>query len=333
MAARAKKAPAGHSGPEISVVIPTYERSARIAGLLRMLAGQTLAPDRFEVVVVDNFSSDDTSAVVSAMAGDLPFAVHLARTESNHGPAAARNLGWRTATTPLLAYLDDDVTPSAGWLEAGLAALAAQPDAGVIQGWTYTPADVNLSGIAWGPPNWQVLHTITGPSPYFEACNIFYRRSAFESTGGFDEKIGWWGEDTASGWNVLEAGWERGFAPDAAVTHPLEQRGFGWFVRNGLKEDNIVRLAVEHPRFRDEAFWRPWAFRREDPALVLAVIGLALGVRFRPALLLALPYLILQRPSPRHLSFFRLCVQIPLLDAARVASHVRGSLEQRTLVL
>ena len=146
------------------------------------------------------------------MIGDLPFSVHLARTDSNHGPAAARNLGWRTATTPLLAYLDDDVTPSPGWLEAGLAALAAHPEAGVIQGWTYTPADVNLKGITWGPPNWQVLHTIVGPSPYFEACNIFYRRPAFEATGGFDEHIGWWGEDTASGWNVLEAGWERGFA-------------------------------------------------------------------------------------------------------------------------
>ena len=62
----------------------------------------------------------------------------------------------------------------------------------------------------------------------------------------------------------------------------------------------MVRLAVEHPRFREEAFWRPWAFRREDPALAVALVGLALGVRFRPALLLVLPYMFLQRPSPRR---------------------------------
>jgi|HubBroStandDraft_1064217.scaffolds.fasta_scaffold186697_2 GT2 family glycosyltransferase len=318
---------------EISVVIPTYQRSERIAALLRALADQTLAPNRFEVVVVDNYSTDDTSAVVSALIPTLPYKVLLARTESNHGPAAARNLGWRTATTPLLAYLDDDCSPSPEWLEAGLAALAGQPEAGVIQGQVGIPAGISRDDVAYGPPNWEILHIIEGPTPYFEACNIFFRRRAFEVTGGFDESIGWWGEDTAAGWSVLEAGWERGFAPDALVTHPVERRGYGYFVRNGLKERNLVRLAVEHPRYRAQAFWRPWAYRREDAAFVAAVLGLAIGWRFRPALLAALPYLWWRHPSVRRLSFLRLCVQVPLVDAARVAGHLQGSVTHRTLVV
>ena len=321
------------SAPEISVVIPTYQRSARIATLLGVLAGQTLAADRFEVIVVDNFSTDDTSAVVSALIPDLPFAVHLARTESNHGPAAARNLGWRCATTPLLAYLDDDCTPAAGWLEAGLAALEAQPNAGVIQGRVGIPADIDRMKVSYGQPNWEILHIIEGPTPYFEACNIFFRRAAFEVTGGFDESIGWWGEDTAAGWSVVEAGWERGFAPDAAVTHPVERRGYRYFVRNGLKERNLIRLAVEHPRYRAEAFWRPWAYRREEVALLAAALGLAVGWRFRPALLLALPYMWWRRPSIRKRSFLRLCVQIPLVDGARIAGHLQGSVANRVFIL
>jgi GT2 family glycosyltransferase len=321
------------TGPEISVVIPTYQRSARIAALLSVLASQTLAPERFEVVVVDNFSTDDTSAVVSALIPSLPFKVLPARTQSNHGPAAARNLGWRTATTPLLAYLDDDCTPAAGWLEAGLAALKAKPEAGVIQGRVGIPSGFSRADVAYGPPNWEILHIIEQPTPYFEACNIFFRRPAFEVTGGFDEEIGWWGEDTAAGWSVLEAGWERGFAPDALVTHPVERRGCGYFVRNGLKERNLVRLAVEHPRYRAEAFWRPWAYRREDAALVAAVVGLAVGWRFRPALLAALPYMLWRRPSIRQVSFLRLCVQIPLVDAARVAGHLQGSVANRVFIV
>jgi len=98
-------------------------------------------------------------------------------------------------------------------------------------------------------------------------------------------------------------------------------------------EANFVRMGTEFPGFRREAFWRPWAFRREDPALLAALLGVAIGLRFRPALVLAIPYLVLRRPSPRRLSFFRLCLQIPILDAARVLGHIRGSLEYGTLVL
>jgi GT2 family glycosyltransferase len=259
--------------------------------------------------------------------------VRLARTQSNHGPAAARNLGWQTASAPLLAYTDDDVTPAPGWLEAGLSALREQPRTGVVQGRTTYPESTDPYAVRYGPPNWEILHMIEQPTPFFEACNIFFRKAAFETTGGFDESIGWWGEDTAAGWAVLEAGWERGFSHEAWVTHPVERRGWRYFARNGLKERNLIRLGMEHPGYRAAAFWRPWAYRREDAAFVAAVVAVVAALRFRPALLLALPYLWWRRPSVRHLSFFRLCVQIPLVDAARVAGHLQGSLDQRTIVL
>jgi hypothetical protein len=132
---------------------------------------------------------------------------------------------------------------------------------------------------------------------------------------------------------VLEAGWDRGFAFDAEVSHVVERRGWGWFVRNGLKERNLVRLAVQNPGFRAAAFWRPWAYRKEDAAFMAAVLGAAVGLRFRPALLMALPYIWWRRPSVRQLSFFRLCLQVPVVDAARVIGHIQGSLEQHTFVL
>jgi GT2 family glycosyltransferase len=177
---------------------------------------------------------------------------------------------------------------------------------------------------------WRIVREAT---PYFEALNIFYRREAFEETGGFDEEIGWWGEDTAAGWRVLEAGWTRDFASDALAVHPVEPRGWNWYLRSGLLERNNISLAARFPGFRDEAQWRTWAVRPEPPAFLLALVGLLLSRRFRPALLLLAPYVVLRRPSVRRASFFRLCLQIPLVDAAQTIGHLRGSLENGIVVV
>lgn len=305
----------------------------RLPALLEKLAVQTLAPARFEVVVVDDCSPDDTTAVLGQLAATLPFRLEMARTRAQGGPAAARNVGWQVARGPLLAFIDDDVSPVNGWLEAGVTAFQAQERAGVIQGRTRVPPEDEDLGARWGPPDWDHFHSIEGPTPYFQGCNIFFRREVLEKTGGFDEDIRWWGEDTAAGWKALGAGWQRGFADDAMVFHSVERRGWRWFVHNGMRERNMVRLAVEFPGFRDAAFEKPWSFRREDTAFKVAVGGVLLGLRFRPALLLALPYLWWQRPSVRHFNFFRLLWQIPLVDAARSYGQIRGAIAYRTIVI
>jgi GT2 family glycosyltransferase len=184
-----------------------------------------------------------------------------------------------------------------------------------------------------GKTDWYIWRVIEGPTPFFEGLNIFFRRAAFELTGGFDEEIAYHGEDSAAGWRVVEAGFAHGYCDEAVVTHPIEQRGFSWHIEMGLLEARIVQCAAKHPGFRQQAFWRPWAYRREDPAFLLALVGLVVGLRFRPALLLLAPYLWWQRPSVRRLSFFRLCWQVPTVDAVRMAAHLKASLRYKVLVL
>jgi glycosyltransferase involved in cell wall biosynthesis len=319
--------------PEISVVIPTHGRPGLLPGLFERLRAQTMAPERFEVVVVNDCSPDDTSEVLGVLAAAAPFHVEVTRTLAQGGPAVARNVGWRSARAPLVAFIDDDVTPVPGWLEAAVTAFGTQRKAGVMQGTTRVPPENEAVRARWGPPDWDHYHSIEGPTAYFQGCNIFFRREVLEKTGGFDEDIGWWGEDTAAGWKALEAGWERGFCADAMVFHSVERRGWAWFVRHGVLEANMVRLAVEYPGFRQMAFHRWWSLRREDSAFKVAVLGALLGLRFRPALLLALPYLWWQRPSVRHLNFFRLCWQVPAVDAARSYGQIRGALAYRTIVI
>jgi glycosyltransferase involved in cell wall biosynthesis len=315
--------------PEICVVVPTYRRPDRLRRLLDALARQTLEADRWELIVVDDSSRDPA---VDELLAELPALVscdaRALRTARNGGPALARNTGWRATRAPVVAFLDDDVVPSPGWLAAGLTAFDT-PSVGVVQGHTCLPDGVDVHDL----PPWSLWRDVEEPGPFFEACNIFYRRAALEQTAGFDEEMRWWGEDTTVGWQVVEAGWDRTFCDAARAVHDVEVRGPGWFVRNGWIEHHVVELAARHPGYRHEAFWQPWAFRKRDAAFVLAAVAAVAGLRWRPAWLGTLPYLWWGRPSIRNRPFLRLCVEVVAVDAARTAGHLLGAARHRILVI
>ena len=328
--------------PDISVVVPTHNRAGRCAALVRRLAEQTIGVARFEVLVVDDCSTDDTARVLAALVDQVPYRLVPLRTPVNGGPAAARNIGWRAASGRVVAFMDDDCLPEDGWLAAGLAAFDADAGLGVAQGCTRAPDGVDVSKLQ----GWYVWRVITSATPYFDACNIFYRRAALEQTGGFDEQIAWWsthpgpgstpvawGEDTTAGWSVVEAGWGRGFVADAVVVHEVELRGWAWHVKCGYLDRIIVQLGARHPGYRREAFWRPWAYRREDAAFLLAVAGIAAARRWRPAALAALPYVWWRRPSIRRPRFLQVFVGNLAVDTARAVGQLHGAVRHRTFVV
>lgn len=289
---------------------------------------QTYPTTSFEVVIVDNASPDDTAESLVELASTSTLALrHLV--EHRRGPAATRNTGWRASKAPLLAFIDDDCVPEPRWLEVGIAALLADDRLGVVQGCSRLPEDAVVR-------DWTLTRQITGPTPYFEGLNIFYRRAALEEAGGFDEDIGNYGEDAALGWTVVDAGWRRGFAAEAVVYHDAEERGVRYHLRTGLLERNVARVAKHHPAFRREAFWRPWAFRRENAAFTVAVAGLLLGVRRRSLFVLALPYvrLLLIRLPPRgHPCRGRWLLERVAVDTAQFAGMRLGNVRSRVAVL
>lgn len=317
---------------DVAVVVPTYRRPDRLRRLLTALEAQTLPLDRFEVIVVDDASGDDTPAVLAAAVIDSPLVLRVITAPVNAGPAASRNRGWRATDAPLLAFVDDDVVPEPGWLVAGCDALAADAGLGVVQGRITTPPGTPPVALL---PRWSVWREVEAPNPHFDSCSIFYRREAVAAAGGFDETHDWWAEDTALAWKVLDAGWGRAFAAAAVAAHDIEQRPVAWFARQAFSNRNVVNVAARFPAFRAEAFWRPWAFRRRDASLVAAVAGIAVALAGRAplALLAALPYAWEARPPLRTGGRARTFAQTALVDAASVTGCLRGSLEHRILVV
>jgi len=116
---------------DLSVVIPTHNRAEKIGRCLDALKRQTLSPDRFEVVFVDNGSTDGSFEVVRRMATETPFRTSVL-TEPRPGPAAARNRGIEWARGARVLFLGDDILALPELLAEHLAAAASHPDCAIL---------------------------------------------------------------------------------------------------------------------------------------------------------------------------------------------------------
>ena len=312
--------------PEISVVVPTYNRAGNLAALLASLEAQTIGPARFELIIVDDGSQDETAPTLAQLASHSPLRLRTIRTP-NHGAASARNTGWRSAAADVVAFLDDDCVAAPGWLAAGLAMMDWDERVGVVQGRTVIP-----EGAALGA--WTVTRQVPWASPFFESHNIFYRRAALEQSRGFDEQLRLYGEDTALGWEVMARGWERAFSDDAVVVHEQAERGLLWHIRyRFVSERNLIGVAARFPDFRRAGFWRPWAFERHHVHYAAAVAGLALSRWRRPLLVLVVPYVWTRRPPRGYHPYLRLLFERLLVDTGAFAGRKAGALRDRRVVL
>jgi glycosyltransferase involved in cell wall biosynthesis len=310
----------------ISVVVPTFERPARLSALVAALEGQTLPPSDFEVVVVDDASSDRTPTVLAGLAERSPLSIRTVRMPRNSGPAAARNVGWRTAGADVIAFTDDDCHPGPGWLEAGLAAMDDK-GIGVVQGRT-------LPDPAVKDPGWSKSMLVEEFTGRYESCNMFYRVPVLREAGGFDESITVpFGEDLDLGWKSKRLGVASAFSSDAVVFHDVTFPGVRYWWRYALMHRNFALLARRFPEMRRELFWMRLFIWRNHAVFLTAVAGAVAGIFWRPAFALVLPYAYLLRPRRLARTEFLRIVQQTVFDAAITAGLLLGSIRERTLVL
>lgn len=180
--------------PELTVIICTYNRAALLRRCLEAVALQTLPPERLEVLVIDNRSSDGTGPMVQAFLPKHPHFHYFL--EQKQGLSHARNRGLAEATGLYVAYLDDDALAVPHWAECLLAAFRQEPSplsvGGRIEPWYESPPP------GWFVPAFETRSWGSGPgflSPEkarfgFAGGNMAFPRSVLQQLGGFRTDLG-----------------------------------------------------------------------------------------------------------------------------------------------
>jgi GT2 family glycosyltransferase len=307
--------------PQVTVAVVVRDRLAEMARCLDGIA--TLRGIDFRLVVVDNGSTDGTAEMVTERAHTFPVPVQVLHDPGTLG--AARNTALAAVATRLVAFTDSDCVPDPDWLRAGVAAMT--DDVGVVQGRTEPAGD------RW-PGRWAATQQITRFTGLYEACNVFYRAAELRAAGGFDETVGFFGEDTAAGWNMRRAGWAAAFAPDAVVRHAVTTPGLRWQLRRGYGYRNWNALVRRYPEMRTELLFLRVFLRPRNAAYVgLVAAAAAAGAEQWWLTPLALPYLWYRRPRRGGWAGVADSLSGAAFDTAVFAGLVTGSVREKTLVL
>jgi len=195
----------------ISVVIPTHNRKHLLLQCLDSLERQSLGMDRFEVIVVDDGSTDGT--IEELRRRPRVFAFNYLRIE-NSGPSQARNAGTASILGEYIAFTEDDVIVDEDWLKNGLTLLESKSLA-MLEGRT-----------VYARTRKDVRRFERTQRPSFIPCNLFVRKDVFDRLGGYDPSFYdakthlYFREDADFGFRVLAAGLRTAMGTDVLVEHP-----------------------------------------------------------------------------------------------------------------
>jgi len=234
------------SQPLISAIICTYNREQYLGLAIDSLLQQDFA--EFEVIVVDNASTDGTRQVVEAR---LPHAKLRYIYEPITGLSVARNTGAKIAQSSILAYLDDDAIATPQWLRVLYSAYENHPKLAIAggkvtliwpEGITSPPwLSDNLAGNLGAYNLGEQWVDINNPGLTPRGLNYSIRRSFLEKIGGFDINLGRVGKRLLSNEELqmtelaLQEGWQVAYIPEALVAHHVapERVNRSWFMERG----------------------------------------------------------------------------------------------------
>ncbi len=249
-------------GIDISAVVATYNRADYLRKALRSLVDQTLPSERYEIIVVDNGSKDETKQVCTEF-GSAPNLRYLY--EPVTGVSRARNTGWHNARGQYVCFMDDDGIASPGWLAAMLQVISeCEPKPGMVAG--------PIEGIWEAPrPDWlsdRILHPLgifdwgstrrnMTEQGWLPIGNMAVPRTLLERAGGLREDLDRQGTKLRAngevyfGQQVVAWGYDLVYDPTILMYHHaraarLTQEYFkNWYYWQGLSD--AVMLNIEKP--------------------------------------------------------------------------------------
>jgi GT2 family glycosyltransferase len=227
------------AAPRVSVVVCTYNGGATLDQCLQSLAA--LEYPNFEVIVVDDGSTDHTSAVLDGHPG-----VRVVW-QPNLGLSAARNAGFNAATGDIVAYTDSDCFADPDWLTLLVHALQTST-AAAVGGPNLTPNDGWLAACVAAAPG-QPTHVLESDqvAEHVPGCNMAFRKEALVAINGFDTQFRQAGDDVDVCWRLQQAGHWITFAPGAFVWHHRRQTPRAYMRQQAGYGEAEALLRFVHP--------------------------------------------------------------------------------------
>jgi GT2 family glycosyltransferase len=251
------------ASPRVSIVIPVHNKFAYTAACLRSLL-EHASDTPFEVIVVDDLSSDDTPQRLAEIGG-----IHAIRNAENLGFVGSCNAGAAIARGEYVLFLNNDTVVTAGWLEALIACFDEVPQAGLVGARLVYPDGrlqeaggiVFNDGSGWNYGRFDdpddARYAYRREADYCSGAAIMLKRVLFEQLGGFDQRYApAYYEDTDLAFAVRAAGYKVIFEPRSRVIH-FEGISAGTDTGSGMKRYQVINQEKFLEKWRDELRKQP----------------------------------------------------------------------------
>ena len=228
-------------------MVPVRNGASSLPALLSSLAAQDLEAERYEVVVVDNASTDETAEIARAHDVTVVF-------EGRPNRSRARNAGASRATADTFAFIDADCTATPQWLSELLACRGSAP---LVAGTVRMKTRERPNALERFDAGWRFRQEAGLQEGWAATANLLVERFAFEAVNGFDDSYSHIGEDVDFCLRAGRAGHGIAFCPSAVVHHeaekglvPVVKRSF----LHGYSASQLLRrLGTGHDAWRNAA--------------------------------------------------------------------------------
>jgi glucosyl-dolichyl phosphate glucuronosyltransferase len=290
----------------ISLVICTFNRDQFIGDALESLRLQTLAPDQFEIIIVNNNSTDNTEKICLEFIKSHPDLDCKYVVETNQGLSFARNRGIRESKYEIITYIDDDAFAKPDFLEQIRNYFNQNPNIAGIGGKVIPRYEIEepkwmnkwLYGFVTKVDHGEKIKKFSG-NQYPAGCNMTYRKDLLEAAGGFNNKLKWRADDKYIYFKIKELSDEVIYLPKVCVEHQIDA--------NRTTDENFILLSRK--------------FGSEESIRVRDISGFAFSkkiieflIKFGGSIILAIPFMLKNQFSKgKHIIIYRYLALLGLI--------------------
>ena len=295
-----------------SVVICSYNRRDHVVAAVQSVLEQTLAADHYEVIVVDNCSTDGTADAIGAIVEVNPHVRYLY--EARLGLATARNTGWHAAQGTYVAFLDDDARAETNWLETAEGLIEANPEHLCCVGGPIHPFYTSPRP-EWWLDSYEIRtrgdvqrHLRQGEA--FSGSNMIWLRDVLQTYGGFESTAGMKGSELGMGEEtaLFRRVWEGEESP--VFLYSPDLRVYHWVPAEKMTMRYILKRATANGQFEAR-----FALSEDHrPMARLRLVGATLRT-----LVVEIPTVLVKRRNYRRTQnwYFEHCF-VPIQDVSKL---------------